>query len=46
MDYFEQDKILSTLDDCEVRNSQIIKKIINNLLSLSSPVGKRINNNQ
>lgn len=45
MDYFEQDKILSTLD-CEVRNSQIIKKIINNLLLLSSPVGKRINNNQ
>lgn len=27
MDHFEQDKILSTLDDCKVRNDQI--KIIN-----------------
>ena len=29
MEHFEQDKILSTLDDCEVRNDQIIKIIIN-----------------
>lgn len=47
MEHFEQDKILSTLDDCEVRNDQIIKIIIiNNWLFLFSPVGKGINNNQ
>ena len=48
MEHFEHDKILSTLDDCEVRNDQIIKIIIiiNNWLFLFSPVGKGINNNQ
>ena len=30
MEHFEQDKILSTLDDYEVRNDQIIKTIIIN----------------
>lgn len=47
MEHFEQDKILSTLDDCEVRNDQIIKIIIiNNWLFLFRPVEKGINNNQ
>ena len=46
-EHFEEHKILSTLDDCEVRNDQIIKIIIiNNWLFLFSPVGKGINNNQ
>ena len=46
MEHYEQDKILSTLDDCKVRNDQIIKKIRNNWLLLFSPMGKGINNNQ
>ena len=46
MEHFEQDKILSTLDDYEVRNDQIIKTIIiNNWQFFFSPVGKGINNN-
>lgn len=47
MEHFEQDKILSTLDDCKVHNDQTyLKKYLNIWLLLFSPVGKGINNNQ